>query len=96
MALVMGGKRIDRPGFFIQPTILTNIKPDNPAFRQEFFGAVALLFRVNSEDEAIALANDSNFGLAGSVFTKDVVRGKRVANRIDPGIVFINHPTWTA
>ena len=94
--LVMGGKRIDRPGSFMQPTILTNIKPGNPAFREEFFGPVALFFRVKNEDEAVALANDSDFGLGGSVFTKDVARGKRVASRIDTGMVFINHPTWTA
>jgi succinate-semialdehyde dehydrogenase / glutarate-semialdehyde dehydrogenase len=93
--IVMGGKRIDRPGSFMQPTILTDIKPSNPAFREEFFGPVALFFRVKSEDEAIALANDSDFGLGGSVFTQDVARGKRVASRIDTGMVFINHPTWT-
>jgi succinate-semialdehyde dehydrogenase/glutarate-semialdehyde dehydrogenase len=94
--LVMGGKRIDRPGSFMQPTILTNIKPGNPAYREEFFGPVALFFRVKNEDEAVTLANDSDFGLGGSVFTKDVARGKRVASRIDTGMVFINHPTWTA
>jgi succinate-semialdehyde dehydrogenase/glutarate-semialdehyde dehydrogenase len=93
--LVMGGKRIDRPGSFMQPTILTNIKPGNPAFREEFFGPVALFFRVRNEDEAVALANDSDFGLGGSIFTKDVARGKRVASRIDTGMMFINHPTWT-
>ena len=56
--VVMGGKRVDRPGSFMQPTILTDIKPGNPAFREEFFGPVALFFRVKDEDEAIALAND--------------------------------------
>jgi succinate-semialdehyde dehydrogenase/glutarate-semialdehyde dehydrogenase len=94
--LLMGGKRIDRPGSYMQPTILTNIKPGNPAFREEFFGPVALFFRVKNEDEAVALANDSEFGLGGSVFTQDIERGKRVASRIDTGMVFINHPTWTA
>jgi succinate-semialdehyde dehydrogenase/glutarate-semialdehyde dehydrogenase len=94
--VVMGGKRIDRPGSFMQPTILTNIKSGNPAFREEFFGPVALFFRVKNEDEAIALANDSDFGLGGSVFTNDVARGQRVASRIDTGMVFINHPTWTS
>ena len=93
--VIMGGKRIDRPGSFMQPTILTNIQPGNPAFREEFFGPVALLFRVKNEDEAVALANDSEFGLGGSVFTRDVARGKRIASRIDTGMVFINHPTWT-
>jgi succinate-semialdehyde dehydrogenase/glutarate-semialdehyde dehydrogenase len=93
--LVMGGKRIARTGAFMQPTILANIKPDNPAFREEFFGPVALFFRVKNEDEAVALANDSEFGLGGSVFTRNVERGKRVASRIDTGMVFVNHPTWT-
>jgi succinate-semialdehyde dehydrogenase/glutarate-semialdehyde dehydrogenase len=91
----MGGKRIDRPGAFMEPTILADIKPDNPAFREEFFGPVALFFRVKNEDAAVALANESEFGLGGSIFTKDVARGKRVASRVDTGMMFVNHPTWT-
>jgi succinate-semialdehyde dehydrogenase/glutarate-semialdehyde dehydrogenase len=94
--LVLGGKRVDRPGAFMEPTILTDIAPDNPAYREEFFGPVALFFRVKDEDAAIALANDSDYGLGGSVFTQDIERGKRVASRIETGMVFINHPTWTA
>lgn len=94
--LVMGGARIDRPGSFMQPTILDNIKPDNPAYKDEFFGPVALFFKVKDESAAIALANDSPFGLGGSVFTNDIERGKRVGRQIDTGMVFINHPTWTA
>ena len=90
--IVMGGKRIDHAGCFMQPTILTNISPNNPAFSEEFFGPVALFFRVANEDAAIALANDSPFGLGGSVFTRDVGRAKRVASRMDTGMVFINAP----
>ncbi len=93
--VVMGGKRVDRPGSFMQPTILTDIKPGNPAFREEFFGPVALFFRVKDEDEAIALANNSDFGLGGSVFTKDVARGKRVASRVETGMMFINNIDWS-
>jgi len=93
--VVMGGKRIDRPGSFMQPTILTDIKPKNPAFRDEFFGPVVSFFRVKNEDEAIALANDSDFGLGGSVWTKDVARGKRVASRVETGMMFINNIDWT-
>ena len=93
--LVMGGKRIDRPGAFMEPTILADIKPGNPAFREEFFGPVALFFRVKDENAAVALANDSDFGLGGCVFTEDVARGKRVASRVDTGMMFVNHPTWT-
>ncbi|UOA08640.1 NAD-dependent succinate-semialdehyde dehydrogenase [Methylobacter sp. S3L5C] len=94
--LVTGGKRIDRPGYFLQPTILTNIKPTNSAFREELFGPVALFFKVKNEEEAIALANDSDFGLGGSVFTQDIARAKRVASLINSGMVFINQPTWTS
>ena len=94
--VVMGGERIKRPGAFMQPTILANIKPDNPAFRDEFFGPVVLFFRVKNEDEAVALANNSDFGLGGSVFTSDIARGKRVASRVDTGMMFVNHPTWTS
>jgi succinate-semialdehyde dehydrogenase/glutarate-semialdehyde dehydrogenase len=92
--LLLGGKRIDRPGSYMAPTILTDIKPENPAFRDEFFGPVALFFRVKNEDEAIALANDSDFGLGGSVWTKDVARGKRVASKVDTGMMFINNIDW--
>lgn len=93
--LVIGGKRIDRPGSFMQPTILTDIKPANPAFREEFFGPVALFFRVKDEDEAIALANDSDFGLGGSIFTRDIERGQRVASRVETGMMFVNNIDWS-
>ena len=89
--LLMGGRRIDSErGEFMQPTILTDIAPDNPAYHQEFFGPVALFFRVPDEDAAVKLANDSPFGLGGSVFTSDIERGRDVARRIDTGMVFIN------
>ena len=89
--LVTGGKRIDgQQGSFMQPTILTDISANNPAYKEEFFGPVALFFRVADEDAAVALANDSPFGLGGSVFTQDIERGKRVARKIDTGMVFIN------
>ena len=92
--LLMGGNRIDRPGWFMQATILTDIAPSNPAFRDEFFGPVVSFFRVKTEEEAIALANDSDFGLAGSVWTKDEARGKRVASQIDTGMMFVNNIDW--
>jgi len=93
--VLLGGNRIDRPGSFMQPTILTNVTPKNPAFRDEFFGPVAMFFRVKDEDEAIALANDSDFGLGGSVFTKDIEHGKRVASRVETGMMFINNISWS-
>jgi succinate-semialdehyde dehydrogenase/glutarate-semialdehyde dehydrogenase len=93
--LLMGGKRIDRPGSYMHPSILTDIKPDNPAFRDEFFGPVVLFFQVKDEAAAIALANDSDFGLGGSVWTKDVARGKRVASAVETGMMFINNIDWS-
>lgn len=93
--LVMGGKRIDRPGSFMQTTILTDIRPGNPAFRDEFFGPVVSFYRVKDEAAAIALANDSDFGLGGSVWTKDEARGKRVASQVDTGMMFVNNIDWT-
>jgi len=93
--VLIGGKRVDRPGSFMQPTILTDVTPTNPAFRDEFFGPVAMFFRVKDEDEAIALANDSDFGLGGSVFTKDIARGRRVASRVETGMMFINNISWS-
>ena len=87
-----GGDRIRHQGAFMQPTILTNVTPDNPAFRQEFFGPVALFFPAKDEDEAIAIANNSPFGLGGSVYTSDIEHGKRVASRIETGMVFVNYP----
>lgn len=93
--ILLGGKRVDRAGAYMEATILTNVLPDNPVFYEEFFGPVALFFKVKNEQEAIALANNSPFGLGGSVFTQDIKRGERIANQIDTGMVFINHPTWT-
>lgn len=93
--IALGGDRPMREGAFMQATILTDMLPSNPVFYEEFFGPVAVFFIVNNEEEAIKLANDSPFGLGGSVFTQDIERGKRVADQIDTGMVFINHPTWT-
>jgi succinate-semialdehyde dehydrogenase/glutarate-semialdehyde dehydrogenase len=94
--LVMGGKAVDGPGFFFEPAILTGIEKGNPAYSEEFFGPVFLMFKAKTEEEAIALANDTPFGLASTVFSEDKDRAARVAAEIDAGMVFINHPAWTA
>lgn len=94
--IVIGGGRVDRPGFYVEATILADISRDNPVYTQELFGPVASFYVVDTEDEAVALANATPFGLGGSVFTGDLDRGRRVAARIDSGMVFVNHPTWTA
>ncbi|MFH8467067.1 NAD-dependent succinate-semialdehyde dehydrogenase [Streptomyces sp. NPDC017991] len=93
--LVIGGHRIDRPGAFVEPTIITGVKPGMRAYAEELFGPVAVVHRVADEDEAVALANDSQYGLGGSVFCADVERGRRVAERVETGMVWVNHPTST-
>ena len=94
--IVIGGNRIARPGFYLEATILTDITKDNPIYSQELFGPVASVYVVKTEDEAIELANATPFGLGGSVFTADIEQGKKVAARVESGMVFVNHPTWTA
>jgi succinate-semialdehyde dehydrogenase/glutarate-semialdehyde dehydrogenase len=94
--IVLGGRRAGEVGAFLKPTILTNITRDNPAYRQEFFGPVAMVLPAKGEEEAIAIANDSPFGLGGSVYTSDIERGKRVASRVESGMVFINYPYISA
>ncbi|WP_448097210.1 NAD-dependent succinate-semialdehyde dehydrogenase [Luteibacter yeojuensis] len=87
------GPPVPTTGAFVQPTILTDIAADNPARNWEFFGPVSMLFRAKDDDEAIAIANDSPFGLGGSVFSADPAHGARVARQISTGMVFVNHPT---
>ncbi|TPL11489.1 NAD-dependent succinate-semialdehyde dehydrogenase [Mesorhizobium sp. B2-4-14] len=94
--VLLGGKKLDQRGFFLAPTILVDVKPDNPAYRQEFFAPVAMVFRVKSDQEAVQLANDSPFGLGATVIAKDIERAKRVARQIESGMVFINEVTGTA
>lgn len=87
------GPPVPNQGAFVQPTILTEIGEDNPARYWEFFGPVSMLFRAKDEADAVRIANDSPFGLGGSVFTKDTKRGAAVAAKISTGMVFVNHPT---
>lgn len=89
--LYYGNEKIDLPGQFFQPTILTNVQKDNPAYAQEMFGPVAQVYKVNSDQEAIDLANDSDLGLGGIVFSGDPKRGTKVASQIETGMVFVNN-----
>jgi len=88
-----GGKPADRKGFFYEPTVLTDIASDNPAYYQEFFGPVAQVFVVDDDDAVVAQANDSQFGLGGSIFSGDTDRARKLASRIETGMVFINTTT---
>ena len=85
--LVAGGTR---DGNFFSTTVLTDITPDNDAYREEFFGPVAQVYRVKDEEEAVRLANDTPYGLGSYVYTNDSDQALRVADRIEAGMVFVN------
>jgi len=87
-----GGKRLDRPGAFLEATVLTDVTPEMRAFREELFGPVAVIYRVSDVDEAVRLANDTPFGLGAAIYTQDPTLALDVANRIDTGMVWINEP----
>ncbi|QDT10821.1 NAD-dependent succinate-semialdehyde dehydrogenase [Planctomycetes bacterium K23_9] len=91
--VILGGDRPDCDGAYFNPTILTDVTKDSPTFDQEIFGPVATVYVVEDEAEAIKLANDSSYGLGGSVYTADIERGRRVAEQIETGMMFVNQPT---
>ena len=80
----------ERKGAFFPPGVLTNVSPDSASYKEELFGPVATVYKASSEEEAIALANDTPFGLGSYVFTTDADQAKRVADNIDAGMVFVN------
>jgi succinate-semialdehyde dehydrogenase/glutarate-semialdehyde dehydrogenase len=88
--LVLGGLPVKRTGFYYQPTLLADVKKDMPVYSEETFGPVVSIIPVNDEEEAIAVANDSEFGLGGSVWTEDLEHGEAVARKIETGAVFVN------
>lgn len=91
-----GGKPVEGKGNFFEPTILTNITRDNPAYFEEFFGPVAQVYVVKDDDAIVRLANDSHYGLGGAIFSQNIERAKRLASRIETGMVYINSLTDTA
>ena len=94
--LHFGGKPANSEGNFFEPTILTHITRDNPAYFEEFFGPVAQVYVVQDDEEAVRPANDSHYGLGGAIFSRDIERAKSLASRIETGMVYINWLTDTA
>ncbi len=91
--VALGGEALARTGYYYAPTILTGVTPEMVAFREETFGPVAAVIRAHDAEEAIALANDSDFGLGGNLWTRDIARAKQIAARLESGGVFINGMT---
>jgi len=89
--ILLGGAEIDGKGFFYKPTILTNVKPNMRIANEETFGPVAPITIVENESEAIKLANDSEFGLGASIWTKDLTKADKMSRRIEAGIVSVNN-----
>jgi succinate-semialdehyde dehydrogenase/glutarate-semialdehyde dehydrogenase len=88
--VLTGGHPLDRSGYFYAPTVLTDIPKDSPAYKEEFFGPVASIFRVKDVDHAIQIANDTRFGLGASAWTNDPAETERFINELDAGMVFLN------
>jgi succinate-semialdehyde dehydrogenase/glutarate-semialdehyde dehydrogenase len=85
-----GGKRVDGPGAYVEPTVLTDVRPGTRAFSEELFGPVAVVYKVSSADEAVELTNSSSYGLSGSVWSADTDKARETANRLDVGMAFVN------
>jgi len=88
--VLVGGKRLEQPGYYYAPTIVANVPPQSAVAREEIFGPVAMVFRVRDADEAIAIANGTTFGLGASVWTSDASERERFIKRIEAGAVFVN------
>jgi succinate-semialdehyde dehydrogenase/glutarate-semialdehyde dehydrogenase len=87
-----GGVLGEGPAAYYSPAVLTGITPEMRAYREELFGPVAVVYAVDSDDEALALANDTDYGLGGAVFSTDVKRAEKVAQRLESGMANVNNP----
>ncbi len=88
--VLTGGKRVAGDGYFFEPTVLTNVRPGMPAYHEETFGPVAAVIRVKDAEDALRVANDTDYGLGSNIWTSDVSRAKKLADRVEAGLVFIN------
>jgi len=88
--VLTGGKRMDNGGYFFEPTVLAGVKPGMPVYDEETFGPVAAVIRVRDAEEALTVANDSEFGLGSAIWTGDTKRGELLAERVEAGLVFVN------
>ncbi|MCU1619158.1 MAG: Succinate-semialdehyde dehydrogenase [Modestobacter sp.] len=94
--VLVGGGRPDHDGAFVNATLLADVTPDMRAYREELFGPAAVVYRVANEEEAVALANDSEFGLSAAVYGSDPERTRAVADQLESGMVWINQPSGSS
>jgi succinate-semialdehyde dehydrogenase/glutarate-semialdehyde dehydrogenase len=94
--VLAGGGRPDHDGAFVDATLLADVTPDMRAYHEELFGPAAVVYRVANEEEAVALANDSEFGLSAAVYGSDPERTRAVADRLESGMVWINQPSGSS
>lgn len=87
-----GGARAGRAGYFVQPTIFADVRPDMRIVREEIFGPVGVVAKFSTEEEVLELANDTQYGLSSYAFTRDVSRAVRVANALEAGCAFVSGP----
>jgi len=88
--ILTGGKRLERKGFYYPPTVISNVKKGMPAYSEELFGPVAIFIKAVDVNDAVRIANDTDFGLGASIWTNDIENAKKLATAIDSGAVFIN------
>jgi aldehyde dehydrogenase (NAD+) len=88
--VVTGGHRLDRKGYFVHPTVLTNVNRDMRLYQQEIFGPVVTILPFDDDDEAVAMANDTTYGLAATAWTNNLSRAHRLGKRLQAGTVTIN------
>lgn len=94
--IAVGGKAIDRPGAYMEPTLLTDVDPTSDAGCNEIFGPVAIVYKAKDIDEAVEIANNSDYGLGSSVWSSDLELGEKVASRLEAGMTFVNEASVTA
>ena len=92
--LLTGGARLEQDGYYIQPTIFTDVKPEMKIVKEEIFGPVAVLVKFKTEEEVIALANDTTYGLGANLFTQNLSRATRLSHALDSGSVWVNMASW--
>lgn len=95
-AVRVGGRRQSTDSAYFEPTVITDVTEEMPTYREELFGPVAMVFRAESEEEAVTIANDTPFGLGASVHTDDPEQAERVADALEAGMVYVNEPSGTA